>query len=116
MVPGASSPARAMASPRATTSWIPCSKPRAPLATSAVYSPRLCPAQAAGVRPMRSTASSTTRLSTVVASCAFSVWVSSSIGACEQQVGQVAVGGGGRLFDDFPRGVVDPRFTHAGAL
>ena len=81
MVPGASSPARAMASPRATTRWIPSSKPRAPLATSAVYSPRLWPAQAAGVRPIRSTASSTTRLSTVVASCAFSVWVSSSIGA-----------------------------------
>src|ERR1700727_318154 len=48
MVPGASSPARAIASPRATTSWIPCSKPSAPLATNAVYSPRLCPAQAAG--------------------------------------------------------------------
>ena len=85
IVPGASSPARAMASPRATTSWIPCSKPRAPLATSAVYSPRLWPAQAAGVSPMRSTASSTTRLSTVVASCAFSVWVSSSIGACSRR-------------------------------
>ena len=81
MVPGASSPARAMASPRATTSWMPWSKPSEPLATSAVYSPRLWPAQAAGVRPMRSTASRTTRLSTVVASWAFSVWVSSSIGA-----------------------------------
>src|SRR5580700_1931335 len=81
IVPGASSPALAMASPRATTRRMPSSKPRAPLATSAVYSPRLCPAHAAGVRPMRSTASSTTRLSTVVASCAFSVWVSSSIGA-----------------------------------
>ncbi len=81
MVPGASSPARAMASPRATTRWIPSSNPRAPLATRAVYSPRLCPAQAAGVRPIRSTASRTTRLKTVVASCAFSVLVSSSIGA-----------------------------------
>ena len=43
------------------------------------------PAQAAGVSPMRSTASSTTRLSTVVASWAFSVWVSSSIGACKSR-------------------------------
>ena len=85
MVPGASSPARAIASPRATTSWIPWSKPREPLATRAVYSPRLWPAQAAGVRPMRSTASSTTRLSTVVANWAFSVWVSSSIGACSSR-------------------------------
>ncbi len=85
MVPGASSPALAMASPRATTSWMPWSKPSEPLATSAVYSPRLWPAQAAGVSPMRSTASSTTRLSTVVASWAFSVWVSSSIGACKSR-------------------------------
>ena len=85
MVPGASSPARAMASPRATTSWIPSSKVSAPLATSAVYSPRLCPAQAAGVRPRRSTASRTTRLSTVVASWAFSVLVSSSIGASSRR-------------------------------
>ena len=48
MVPGASSPARVMASPRATTRWTPSSKDMAPLATSAVYSPRLWPAQAAG--------------------------------------------------------------------
>ena len=85
MVPGASSPAWAMASPRATTSWIPSSNVSAPLATSAVYSPRLCPAHAAGERPSRSTASRTTRLSTVVASWAFSVRVSSSIGASSRR-------------------------------
>ena len=90
--------------------------PRAPLATSAVYSPRLCPAQAAGVRPIRSTASSTTRLSTVVASWAFSVWVSSLIGASQQEVGQVALGRRGRFLDHLPGRVIDPRLTHAGAL
>ena len=34
----------------------------------------------------------------------------------EQQPGQVAAGRGRCLLDDFPRGVVDPRFTHSGAL
>ena len=82
----------------------------------AVYSPRLWPAQAAGVRPMRSTASRTTRLSTVVASCAFCVCVSSSIGRVEEELGQVALGRRRGLLDDFPRWVVHPGFSHAGAL
>ena len=34
----------------------------------------------------------------------------------QEQAGKVAVSRGGRLLDDFPRGVIDPRFTHSGAL
>ena len=34
----------------------------------------------------------------------------------EQEVRQVAVGGGRRLLDHLPRGVIDPRLTHAGTL
>src|SRR5271166_1041554 len=85
IVPGWSSPARAMASPRATTSRSPSSNETAPLATSPVYSPRLWPAQAAGERPSRSTASRTTRLWTKVDSCALAVGVSSSIRASRRR-------------------------------
>ena len=52
------------------------------------------------------TASSTTRLSTVVASCAFSVWVNSSIGCVQEEVCEVPLRGRRRLFHHFPRGVV----------
>ena len=34
----------------------------------------------------------------------------------EEEVGQVAVGRSRCLLHDFPRGVVDPRFTHSGSL
>ncbi len=34
----------------------------------------------------------------------------------QQQVGQVAIRGRRSFFDDLPRRVVDPRFTHSGAL
>ena len=37
-------------------------------------------------------------------------------GRVQQEVGQVAAGGLGCLFDDLPRGVVDPWLTHSGAL
>ena len=37
-------------------------------------------------------------------------------GRVQQQVREVAVSGGRCLLDDFPRGVIDPRFTHSGAL
>src|SRR5665213_3746442 len=70
-----------MAPPRSMTRDVPSASERAPVATRAVYSPRLWPAQAAGVSPNRSTASSTTRLITKVASWALAVRVSSSIGA-----------------------------------
>ncbi len=81
MVPGRSSAAACMASPRSITSLVPSERERAPDATSAVYSPRLWPAHAAGNRPRRSTASRTTRLITNVASWALAVRVSSSMGA-----------------------------------
>src|ERR1700722_9614731 len=85
MVPGCSSAANCMASPRSMTSRVPSAKDTAPEATNAVYSPRLCPAQAAGDRPRRSTASRTTRLITKVASWALAVLVSSSIGASSRR-------------------------------
>ena len=81
MVPGWLSAAACMALPRSMTSVVPSESESEPEATSAVYSPRLCPAQAAGNRPSRSTASRTTRLITKVASCALAVRVSSSMGA-----------------------------------
>ena len=81
MVPGRSSAAACMASPRSMTSRVPSERERAPEATRAVYSPRLWPAQAAGNSPRRSTASRTTRLITKVASWALAVRVSSSMGA-----------------------------------
>ena len=106
----------AMASPRATTRCTPSSKERAPLATRAVYSPRLWPAQAAGERPSRSTASRTTRLWTKVASWALAVWVSSSIGARSSSCLEVAAGRGRGLGHHLPRGVVDPGLAHARPL
>ena len=85
MVPGRSSAANCMALPRSRTSRVPSAKESAPEATRAVYSPRLWPAQAAGKRPRRSTASRTTRLITKVASWALAVRVSSSIGASRRR-------------------------------
>ena len=57
----------------ATTRRTPSSKPSAPVAVSAVYSPRLWPAQKLGSMPRRSTASSTIRLDTNVVSWALRV-------------------------------------------
>ena len=67
------------------TRRVPSAKDSDPDATRAVYSPRLCPAHAAGDRPRRSTASRTTRLITKVASWALAVLVSSSIGASSRR-------------------------------
>ena len=85
MVPGLSSAASRMASPRATTVRTPSSKDMTPVAVSAVYSPRLWPAAMAGRTPTRSTASSTTRLSTKVVSWALFVWRSSSASASSRR-------------------------------
>ena len=86
MVPGRSSAATCMALPRSTTNLVPSDNDSEPEATRAVYSPRLWPAQAAGNRPRRSTASRTTRLITKVASWALAVRVSSSIGASSSRL------------------------------
>ena len=72
---------RASPPPASTTSRMPSSKSIAPVADSAVYSPRLWPAQKLASMPMRSTASSTIRLDTNVVSWALRVSFSSSASA-----------------------------------
>ena len=81
IVPGFADPASCIASARSLTRRTPSSNPSAPVAVSAVYSPRLCPAQKLGSTPRRSTASSTIRLDTKVVSWAFRVSFSSSASA-----------------------------------
>ena len=81
IVPGRSRPASCIAAARSDTSCTPSSKPRAPVAVSAVYSPRLWPAQKLASMPIRLTASSTTRLDTNVVSWALRVSRSSSASA-----------------------------------
>ena len=110
------SAASRMASPRSATRRRPSSKARAPEATSAVYSPRLWPAAAAGSTPRRSTASSTTRLVRKVDSWALSVSFSSSASVCSSRRLEVAAEHGRRLDDQLPRRVVAPGLAHAGLL
>ena len=52
IAPGLSSWISAICRPRSHTRRIPSSAPRAPAATAAVYSPRLCPATKSGRRPV----------------------------------------------------------------
>ena len=86
------------------------------MAVSAVYSPRLWPAQKLGSRPRRSTASSTIRLETNVVSCALRVSLQLVGVGVEQQPADVAVGDLGCLVDELPALVIDPRPAHARPL
>ena len=86
------------------------------MAVSAVYSPRLWPAQKLGSRPSRSTASSTIRLDTNVVSWALRVSLQLVGVGVEQQVGDVALGDVVGLVDELPALVVDPGPAHARAL
>ena len=86
------------------------------MAVSAVYSPRLWPAQKLGSMPRRSTASRTIRLETNVVSWALRVSAQLLGVGVEQQRGDVAPGDLTRLLDELPALVIDPRSPHAGPL
>ncbi len=116
MVPGDSSPALAMALPRATTSWIPSSNVRAPLATKRGVLAQAVPGAGGGgeAQPFNGVehdeAEHRGRQLGV-------------LGAGElldrrlqQEVRQVPSGRFRRFLDELPRGVVDPGFAHAGSL
>ena len=99
-----------------TTRRTPSSKPSAPVAVSAVYSPRLWPAQKLGSMPRRSTASSTIRLETNVVSWALRVSFSSSASASSSRRATSRSATSRRLVDELPALVVGPGPTHARAL
>ena len=80
IAPGLSSWIAAMSRPRSHTRRIPSSAPRAPAATAAVYSPRLCPATKSGRSPVSRATSSTAMERANSAGWATSVRVSDSIG------------------------------------
>ena len=86
------------------------------MAVSAVYSPRLWPAQKLGSTPSRSTASSTIRLETNVVSWALRVSRQLLRVGVEQQAGDVALGDLRRLGDQLPALVVGPGAPHARPL
>ena len=116
MVPGLSMPASCMASARSHTRRTPSSKASAPLAVSAVYSPRLWPAQKLGSMPSRSTASSTIRLVTNVQQLGVAGVLQLVGVGVEQQAGDVALGVDRGLLDELPALVVGPGSAHARAL
>ncbi len=109
-------PASCIAAARSVTSTTPSSNPSAPVAASAVYSPRLCPAQTFASMPSRSTASSTIRLETNVVSCALRVSLSSSASASSSSAPTSRLGDLAGLVDEFPAVVVDPGPAHPRSL
>ena len=86
------------------------------MAVSAVYSPRLWPAQKLGSTPRRSTASSTTRLDDERGQLRVAGVLQLVGVGVEQQAGDVALGDLGRLVDQLPALVVGPGSAHARPL
>jgi len=69
-----------MSRPRVRVSVSASSNDSAPAATHAEYSPRLCPATNAGVRPVASTSLSAATLCVSSAGCVFTLFFNSSAG------------------------------------
>jgi hypothetical protein len=86
MPPGRSDWMSAIRRPRFETSRMPTSAGMAPLATAAVYSPRLWPATKSAPMPASRASSSIPIETEKSAGCAASVAVSSSIGPSRQSL------------------------------
>ena len=103
MLPGCCCPAIAINSPRVRVSRTASAKASAPAATSALYSPRLCPATKAGEgRSGRSVCSTRSAATLVVrmAGCALLVAVSVSAGPLKQRSAKPKSQDGVRLGED----------------
>src|SRR5262250_486236 len=85
MAPVPTGTASCMNSPRLRTSRTASTKPRAPAATRAEYSPRLWPAHRSGLIPRSDRAAATATLAVRMAGCVFAVRASSSSGPSKQR-------------------------------
>ncbi len=81
-----------------------------------MYSPRLCPAQAAGVEPDALDGVEHHQAEHGGGELRVLGLGQLLDGGPEEQLGQIPVRCGRSLLDDFPRRMVDPGLTHAGAL